>query len=114
MNKKIITTIAMLPIGKLMKKHHRHVNLSVKAPPSSGPTTEATPYVPPINPVKIGLRERGTDVAIRRYAPENTPLEPRPAMARPMIKVVLFGATPLIRDPTSKMAIAMRKTYFME
>jgi hypothetical protein len=40
-------------------------------------------------------------------APLKIPAAPTPAMARPMIKVVELGATPQIREPTSKMKRAM-------
>lgn len=82
--------------------------------PSNGPTTEAMPYMPPMSPVNVGRLARGTDVAMMRYAPEKTPAEPRPAIARPMMRATLFGATPQMRDPTSKIATAMRNTHLME
>lgn len=47
-------------------------------------------------------------------APENMPADPRPAMARPIIKAFESGAAPHNTDPTSKMAIAVRKTFFEE
>lgn len=82
--------------------------------PNNGPTTEAMPYIPPMSPVKVGRLAKGTDVAMMRYAPEKMPAEPRPAMARPMISAVLFGATPHMRDPSSKIATAARNTHLME
>lgn len=36
-------------------------------------------------------------------APEKIPADPRPAMARPMMKTIELGAAPQIADPTSKM-----------
>jgi hypothetical protein len=38
-----------------------------------------------------------------RIAPLKMPAAPTPAMARPTIKVVELGATPQIKEPTSKM-----------
>lgn len=47
-------------------------------------------------------------------APEKMPAHPIPAIARPMIKAFELGATPQIKDPSSKIAIAVRKTTLME
>jgi hypothetical protein len=68
----------------------------------SGPTTDETPYTPPVKPLKASLLANGTDVAIMRYEPENTPAEPKPAIARPRIRAGLFGVTAQMRDPSSK------------
>ena len=40
--------------------------------------------------------------------PENMPADPRPAIARPMMNAVEFGAAPHNAEPTSKMPIATR------
>lgn len=40
--------------------------------------------------------------------PEKIPAEPSPAMARPMIKAVEFGAAPHTADPISKIPMAIR------
>ena len=47
-----------------------------------------------------------------RIAPEKSPADPTPAIARPMISAVEVGATPQINEPTSKMKMAVRKTHF--
>lgn len=39
------TTVTDSMIG-LIQKHHLHVSLSVKTPPSSGPATDAIPNMP--------------------------------------------------------------------
>lgn len=44
-------------------------------------------------------------------APEKIPEEPDPAMARPIINAVEFGAAPHIADPISKTAIEERNTF---
>ena len=41
-------------------------------------------------------------------APEKIPADPRPAIARPMIKAIEFGAAPQIKLPSSKIPIAIR------
>lgn len=82
--------------------------------PSNGPTTEAIPYMPPMSPVNVGRLTKGTDVAMIKYAPEKIPADPRPAMARPTMRATLFGATPQMRDPTSKIATAIRNTHLVE
>lgn len=46
-------------------------------------------------------------------APEKIPADPNPAIALPTIKVVELGATPQIKEPNSKIPMAMRYTYLM-
>jgi hypothetical protein len=43
-----------------------------------------------------------------RMAPEKIPAAPTPATALPMMSAVELGATPQIREPTSKMKSAIR------
>jgi hypothetical protein len=45
--------------------------------------------------------------------PEKTPAEPKPAMARPRMKQMEFGAAPQRVEPISKRAMAVRKTTFV-
>ena len=40
--------------------------------------------------------------------PEKMPADPTPATALPTIRAIELGATPHMRDPSSKMAIADR------
>jgi hypothetical protein len=44
--------------------------------------------------------------------PEKIPPAPRPAIALPTMKTVLFGATPQIREPSSKIDTAARNIAF--
>ena len=46
-------------------------------------------------------------------APENIPADPKPAIARPIIKVTELGAIPQTREPISNIAIADRNTHLM-
>ena len=46
------------------------------------------------------------------YVPEPIPAAPRPAMARPTISAVLLGATPQMREPSSKIKMEIRKLIF--
>ena len=46
-------------------------------------------------------------------APENTPVQPIPAMARPVMKTIGLEAT-RTSDPISKMAMAIRDTALVE
>lgn len=47
-------------------------------------------------------------------APVEIPDAPRPATALPIMKAVEVGATAQTKEPISKMAIAARKTHFIE
>lgn len=55
--------------------------------------TAEIPYEAPIMPRYAGRFSGGARKATRMKAPEKTPAAPSPAMARPTIKAVLFGAT---------------------
>jgi hypothetical protein len=90
------------------------VKFCVKAPPRRGPTTEARPKILPIMLWYIGRFARGTVWTIMIIEPEKMPEEPSPAMARPIMSAVEFGAAPQIADPTSKIRIARRKTILEE
>lgn len=80
----------------------------MKAPPISGPQTEAMPYILPSSAAYLARFSTGTDRVIMMKLPAKIPADPTPAMARPMIKAVEFGAAPQIADPSSKMMMATR------
>jgi hypothetical protein len=42
--------------------------------------------------------------------PEKIPADPKPAIARPIMKIVELEAAPQTREPNSKMLIAVKKT----
>jgi hypothetical protein len=63
-------------------------------------------------PVNIGRLFGPAEKAIMVYVPEPMPAAPRPEMARPTMSVVLLGATPQTREPSSKMNMEMRKLIF--
>ena len=46
--------------------------------------------------------------------PEKMPADPRPAMARPMMKAVEVGAAPQRDDPASKITIERTNPHFVE
>ncbi len=56
--------------------------------------TLAMPYAAPISPVKAALCDGLAAKAMIVYAPDAIPAPPSPAMARPTINAVLFGAAP--------------------
>ena len=72
----------------------------------SGPATLAMPYIPPIRPIYAGRCRRGTLTEMMSTAPLKIPAEPIPATARPIIRAVEVGATPQMREPSSKMKSA--------
>jgi len=82
--------------------------LSVNAPPIRGPTIEETPKVAPMRPMYIGRFASGMMWMRMTLEPENMLADPRPAIARPMMNAVEFGAAPHNAEPTSKMPIATR------
>jgi hypothetical protein len=60
------------------------------------------------------LTAKGTEYATIMSAPEKIPADPNPAIARPRIKAIEFGAIPHTKLPSSNMPIATRYTYLME
>jgi hypothetical protein len=86
----------------------------VKAPPSSGPATLATPKHAPNSPCNIGLLASGTVFNIIRIAPVKIPDDPKPATALPIINIRLLVAAPHIALPASNINIPDRKTTLVE
>lgn len=78
----------------MVNLHHLQETFSAKTPPRSGPMTLATPYDAPRIPVKAALICGLAENAMIVYEPEAIPAPPRPAIARPTMRAVLFGATP--------------------
>lgn len=74
--------------------------------------TEAIPYAAPMRPVNAARLEGRAENAMMVYAPDAIPAPPSPAMARPTMSAVELGATPQIRDPSSKMKMAIKKVVF--
>ena len=79
-----------------------------------GPSTDDNPKAIPNIEAKIGRLRSGTSGSMTIIPPEKMPAEPRPAIARPMMKVVELGAAPQSADPASKITIESRKTRFVE
>ena len=46
--------------------------------------------------------------------PEKMPADPKPAMARPIMKAIELGAAPQTADPASKIRIESTKTHLVE
>jgi hypothetical protein len=63
--------------------------------------------------VKIGHLRRGTSGSIIIIPPEKMLADPRPAMARLIMKVVELGAAPQSADPAAKITIETKNTYFV-
>lgn len=74
--------------------------------------TAAMPYEAPTTPVRAGRLAGLALKPMMVYAPEPMPAAPTPAMARPTMRATLVGATPQMREPTSKMKMATRKLIF--
>lgn len=67
-----------------------------------------------MSPTNIGLFCSGMIFVTIRDDPEKMPADPLPAIARPMMKAVEFGAPPQSAEPTSKVTTAQRKTSLVE
>jgi hypothetical protein len=79
-----------------------------------GAMTDETPNVMPKMEVNIGRFRRGTSGMMIIMPPEKMPADPRPAIARPTINAVEFGAAPQRADPTSKTTMEERNVHFVE
>ncbi len=87
------------------QKHHLHVTLSVKAPPTTGPMLEKRP-----NKLTTIPRNKGRSWRVQTYvripkAPWSNPGAPRPAIALPVMKTGELGAEAQTMEPTSKIAM---------
>ena len=80
----------------------------------TGPSTDETPNAIPKMDVNIGRLRRGMSGSMIIMPPEKMPADPRPAIARPIMKAVELGAAPQRADPTSKITIEIRKTHLVE
>jgi len=72
------------------------------------------PNVDPIRPTNKGRLCSGMTCVMMTVAPFCIPADPTPAMARPTINALEFGAAPQIAEPTSKTMAAARNRIFVE
>jgi hypothetical protein len=79
----------MAPNGKLMKKHHLQLALSVNAPPSKGPMTLANANTPPKLPNNNGLVSSLVIWAKMVKMEMNIPLAPTPWNALPKMSTFI-------------------------
>ena len=70
--------------------------------------TEAMPKIAPTMPCHNGLLCNGTVLTIMMIAPEKTPDDPQPAIARPTMKEVELGAAPQMAEPISNRPMQQR------
>lgn len=87
----------------MTQKHHRHVAYCVNAPPITGARIRPMAKQLLHMPRSTGFDFSGDTVRTITKPPLATPDAPIPAMARPAIKVLLFGAKPHTRLPMRKM-----------
>lgn len=87
--------------------------LSVKEPPTRGPSTEDTPKAIPKEDVKMSRLRRVTRGTIIIMPPQNMPAAPISATARPTMKAVELGAAPYKVELTSKTTMLVRKTHLV-
>lgn len=107
---KIVMKIRVTPpMGRLMKKHHRHETVVVKPPPTKGPMTEATPKTMPKIPWKAGRLCSGIMGIMMSIVPEKRPAEAKPATERPRMNMVEDWAAPQMAEPISKTTRLMMK-----
>lgn len=71
-------------------------------------------YINPTTAMKMGRDWRGTAAPTTTKLPVRIPALPRPAMARPTIKVIEFGATPQSSEPISNRNRAVRYAFLTE
>lgn len=83
----------------------------MKAPPISGPQTDATPYILPRRAVYFPRLRNGTLKAMMIKLPAKIPAEPSPEIALPTIEAVEFGEIPPMKEPSSKMQIEERYAH---
>jgi hypothetical protein len=80
--------------------HHLQLSVEVKTPPRRGPTTVATMKTPIQMPISRGRLFGVTVKLMIKTEPLSVPEQPHPWIARPMIKVIEFGAAAATTLPT--------------
>lgn len=99
LKKHSIASNVRAPGGRLTQKHHRQVAYCVNAPPMTGarirPMAKQLLHIPS----STGFDFSGDTVRTITKPPLATPDAPIPAIARPAMKVLLFGAKPHTRLP---------------
>ena len=86
----------------------------MKRPPRSGPNIDEAPNDKPNIEVATGRFRSGISGSVIIVPPEKTPADPRPAIARPIMKAVELGAAPHSVEPTSKIRSETKNVYFVE
>lgn len=92
----------------LTQKHHLQDTLSVKTPPSRGPTTDEIPNMLDKAAMYIGRFIRGTVKPTMVIPPEKRADAPAPATARPTMSITEFFAAAHSIDPNSNNTSAKR------
>lgn len=95
----------------LTQKHHLQLALSVRAPPSKGPTTDEIPNIELMAAMYIGRLDRGTLKPTIVMPPENKAEAPAPAIARPTISITEFLAAAQMMEPNSNRHKANKYVY---
>jgi hypothetical protein len=101
---------ATAPSGTLTKNTQCQPKPSVRKPPTSGPTTLATPNTAPTSPVYLPRTAGGKMSAITAKALVNSPAAPSPCTARAAMSAGVEGLTPHSTDPVRKMPMAVSST----
>lgn len=88
---------------RVKETYHLQLTLSVRAPPITGPRTEAMESAAPTNPAyKLRFRS-GMFFAMMMKTPPSTPAPPMPAIALPMIRPMEEGVAPHTALPIKNM-----------
>ncbi len=82
----------MAPIGRLIRKIHRHETASTSQPPSSGPRAVATPPRPDQAPIARARSSRRKLASIIARLPGVSSAPPTPCSRRATISALALGA----------------------
>ena len=88
------TAIVTIPIGALTQKIHRHPSVSVRAPPTSGPTATATPTVAPHAAIALPRSRPSNSWPMSASPVANIAAPPMPWSARAAIRSAGSRAAP--------------------
>ena len=107
-----VTTTATIPMGMFTKKIHRHERVSVRNPPTRGPSTLAAPNTAPKKPWYLPRSRGSTTSAMIAWATMKRPPAPKPWIARQTMSWSIVTERPASRLPPTKSPMPIWKSIF--
>jgi hypothetical protein len=98
--RRVVSRIAMMPIGRFSQKIHCQASPSAIAPPMNGPLSVANPVSPRYSPIALPRRAGGNTALISVSDSGSTIAAPTPCTARAVISAPMLGASAHATEPS--------------